>query len=182
LKRLLLGSVAEKVVRTSLTNVLVARGEPTAFARILVATDFSPASERALQVALGLGAGGDVQIDVLHAWQYPAGTYGLKTPEPTSGPLVELHDQIVHQVDTLGQALVQRYSTAQRPVRFVRAFGGAREVVHNRLESHAYDLVAMGTHGYRGFQRFLLGSVAEATVRHAPCSVLIAHPHDSNNE
>ena len=39
----------------------------------------------------------------------------------------------------------------------------------------AYDLVALGTHGRKGIERALLGSVAEATVRYAPCSVLVTH-------
>src|SRR5690606_39204333 len=38
------------------------------------------------------------------------------------------------------------------------------------------DLVVVGTHGRRGFSRFLLGSVAEATVRLAPCPVLVVRP------
>lgn len=175
LKRLLLGSVAEKVARTSHTNVLVARGEARRFARILVATDFSPASERALQVASALAAP-TARIDVLHSWQYPAGLHGVRTAEPTEGPLADIRDQIVARVDKLGAALVERYRSATREVHFVREFGSAREVIHDRLEAEPYDLVATGTHGYRGVRRFLLGSVAEATLRHAPCSVLIAHP------
>ena len=47
--------------------------------------------------------------------------------------------------------------------------------MQEKLDAEPYDLVAMGTHGYRGFRRFILGSVAEATVRHAPCSVFVAH-------
>lgn len=43
------------------------------------------------------------------------------------------------------------------------------------LETHPFDLVALGSHGRRGIRRFLLGSVAENIVRHAPCSVLVAH-------
>ncbi len=35
------------------------------------------------------------------------------------------------------------------------------------------DLIVLGSHGKRGFQKFLLGSVAESVARHAPCSVLI---------
>jgi nucleotide-binding universal stress UspA family protein len=37
------------------------------------------------------------------------------------------------------------------------------------------DLIDFGTHGHRGLLRFLLGSVAESVIRHAPCSVLVAH-------
>jgi nucleotide-binding universal stress UspA family protein len=43
------------------------------------------------------------------------------------------------------------------------------------LETHHHDLAAVGSHGRRGIRRGLLGSVAESVVRHAPCSVLVAH-------
>jgi nucleotide-binding universal stress UspA family protein len=38
------------------------------------------------------------------------------------------------------------------------------------------DLIVVGTHGHRGLSRLLLGSVAEATVRLAPCAVLVVRP------
>ena len=46
--------------------------------------------------------------------------------------------------------------------------------VHGILErASGYDLIVLGSHGRRGVSRFFLGSVAEATVRRAPCSVLV---------
>lgn len=47
------------------------------------------------------------------------------------------------------------------------------------------DLIVMGSHGRRGFTKFLLGSVSEAVVSHAPCSVEIVklpHPDKSKKE
>lgn len=38
------------------------------------------------------------------------------------------------------------------------------------------DLIMLGSHGKRGLDRFLLGSVSEAVSRHAPCSVEIVRP------
>jgi nucleotide-binding universal stress UspA family protein len=172
-KRFLLGSVAEKVVRMSTGNVLVARGQPRPFSRVLVATDFSPASEHAMQVALALSTP-DAQIDILHAWQYPPGVRGASSAKPSEGPLADLRSQIVKRIENLGSLLTQRYSSSGRTLQFTNVFGAAGAVIHDRLESADYDLVAMGTHGHRGFRRFLLGSVAEITVRHAPCAVLVA--------
>jgi nucleotide-binding universal stress UspA family protein len=40
---------------------------------------------------------------------------------------------------------------------------------------HGIDLIICGTHGRSGFDRFALGSVAEAVVRKAPCPVLTVH-------
>ena len=51
--------------------------------------------------------------------------------------------------------------------------GDARELILDRAKHLPADLIVMGTHGRRGFQHLLLGSVAEAVVRHAPCPVLV---------
>lgn len=171
-KRFLLGSVAEKVVRMSPSHVLVARGQPGPLARVLVATDFSESSEHALQVALALAAP-DAQVDILHAWQFPSGVRGARSPNPTDGPLADLRRDVISRVEKRGADLTQRYASSGRTLEFTNVFGAAGAAIHERLESNQYDLVAMGTHGHRGFRRFLLGSVAEATVRHAPCSVLV---------
>jgi nucleotide-binding universal stress UspA family protein len=52
--------------------------------------------------------------------------------------------------------------------------GSAREVILDEAESWDADLIVLGSHGYRGWQRFLLGSVSQAVATHAPCSVEIA--------
>ncbi|MEM9488294.1 MAG: universal stress protein [Myxococcota bacterium] len=185
-KRFFLGSVAEKVMRTSTTNVLIVRGQARPLRHVLVPTDFSPASEKALKLAAGLAgcgvASGDAgsppgQIDLLHAWQYPTGTTGVSTPNPTEGPLAEVRAEILTAGEAQGRKLIARFNLDRCLINFVQDYGSAAAVIQDRIESRInnrpYDLVAMGTHGYRGFRRFLLGSVAEATLRHAPCSVLV---------
>lgn len=175
LKRFFLGSVAEKVVRMSHTSVLVARGHLPRFGRVLVATDFSPASERALDLAMGLAAH-DAEVVLFHAWQYPPGTMGMATALPKHGdPLAELRDQLIAHNVRRGELLCQRAGNPGQTVRFVQSHGAPAHEIQSQLEAQAYDLVAVSTHGTRGFRRFLLGSVAEVTVRHAPCSVLVVH-------
>ena len=44
------------------------------------------------------------------------------------------------------------------------------------------DLLVVGTHGYTGWNRFSLGSVAEYIVRHAPCAVLTIKPTERSDE
>lgn len=177
-KRLLMGSTAEKVVRMSHTNVLVSRGDTSgSFKRILVPTDFSRTSEVALDVALGLaGAGG--QVDLFHTWQYPGGMHGLSTPDQGTGPLGELHDSIVAYNRKRANEWTSRYARDDVNLEFIQMHGTPSHAVHDRLEEDAYDLVCMGTHGYRGLRRFMLGSVAEVTVRHATCSVLVVRAEE----
>ena len=48
------------------------------------------------------------------------------------------------------------------------------EQIVSAASDAAFDLIVLGTHGRSGLGRFLLGSVAEKVMRHAPCSVLVA--------
>lgn len=49
--------------------------------------------------------------------------------------------------------------------------GGPREVIADDAKAWSADLIVVGSHGYTGLKRFLLGSVAQSVVGHAPCSV-----------
>ena len=57
--------------------------------------------------------------------------------------------------------------------------GSAREAILDEAERWGADLIVLGSHGYSGWQRFLLGSVSHAVATHAHCSVEIVRqkPH-----
>ena len=57
--------------------------------------------------------------------------------------------------------------------------GSAREAILDEAEKWDADLIVLGSHGYSGWQRFLLGSVSHAVATHAHCSVEIVRqkPH-----
>jgi len=172
-KRFFMGSVAERVVRLCETNVMVARpgaksgtGSSGGFKKILVPTDFSPQAERALQLAMVLAASGG-RIDVYHAWNTP--------PEMAlewTGPILE---ELAGEARRAGEQLLSRHHHENLTIGFDAARAHAADGIAQRLESGGYDLVVMGSHGRRGLRRFLLGSIAERTVRHAPCSVIVVH-------
>lgn len=174
LRRLLLGSVAEMTVRCASSSVLVARGSAIAaeggYHRILIGTDFSPLSERAIEQALMLAAPG-ATLEVLHAWRVPIDT----TPDGTLAVAMadlrtELSVAVEHSLAELRAAWRERGVTLKTHA----VEQTEREALWERAEMIGADLVAVGSHGRRGLRRFLLGSVAESTVRHARCSVLVA--------
>jgi nucleotide-binding universal stress UspA family protein len=177
IKRFLLGSVAEHVVRRSPVSVLVTRGttvESAEYRRILVGTDFSPGADKALRQAIALSAPG-ADIEIAHVWQYPPGTWGLGTLADHTKAMEALRSALTHGAAERGANILEQYKDSGRQIRFELLHGPAASVLTSRAESTHRDLIAISTHGYRGFRRLLLGSVAEATVRHAPCSVLAAH-------
>jgi nucleotide-binding universal stress UspA family protein len=180
--RVLLGSVTEKVVRTFERAVLVARGEPPTstsggYRRILVPTDFTPRAERALRFALGLAAP-DAEIVLFHAWQLSFGHY--LPGESTDTLLAPVKGAVVGAAEEKAAALMAVHADAPVRLRFEIAEGGAGRAIEVRAAG--VDLVVMGSHGRRGFRRWLLGSLAEATVRAAPCSVVVVHGPDDDGD
>lgn len=121
-----------------------------AIRQILFPTDFSDASRLAGTTAADLARQSGARLHVLHV--VPPVT------DPTPAPA---------QVRTVADALNRGLSV----VTAVTSGLVARQIV-SYARKNAIDLVVIGTHGRTGVTRALLGSVAEAVVRHAPCRVL----------
>ena len=172
LKRLTVARIAQRVVRNSPCSVLVARTSAAAvpsMARVLVPTDFSDSANDALSLACSLVAD-DGQIDVLHCWLayfFPTGYHGLYEEA------VALEPEMAESIRQEGAELIRQYEGPRRKLGFSERYVSPVQGIVEAIEAQAYDMVIMGSHGRHGVKRYLLGSTAEATVRHANCSVLI---------
>jgi nucleotide-binding universal stress UspA family protein len=171
--RFLLGSVANATVRRAPCDVLIVRGDPVraAYARPLVATDFSPAAAKAIGNASNLVPAG-TRLDVVHAWQLPAGSWGATLLGQARFPWSTVRDAVLASARTQAEKLVAEYGPGFE-VELVQ--GPPAQVITETSERGGHDLIVVGAHGNRGFRRLLLGSVAESIVRHAHCSVLVVH-------
>jgi nucleotide-binding universal stress UspA family protein len=166
IKRVLLGSVAERTVRLGPGHALVARESADSdqgYQRILVATDFSPHSETALDAAISIAPAG-AGIEVVHCWQTPIMPAGI--------PVAAVRADLERNVADAGARLLDQRS-AGRAITFIPVESSPTDGIRARAEQIQADLVVVGSHGRRGVKRWLLGSIAETTVRHAPCSVLV---------
>ncbi len=133
---------------------------------ILVPTDFSVGAGHALDYAVALAAKLGARIHVLHVVTLPA--YGVDvTGVASSNVIAELSEGGERAL----AALIAAHARDAFAPPLLR-IGDAREVIDAVAREIGADLVVMGTHGRRGLTRLLLGSVAEAVVRTAPCSVL----------
>ena len=180
LRRLLLGSITEKVVRLADACVLVSRpgGNYTGgYHHLLVPTDFSAHAEEALRMARTLAAHGAI-IDLVHYWQLQPITFGYEGSLMAAGTsLPELRQSIIQDAERACRDLVERYQRDDMTLRWELVENGASHGIADRAreDGRHYDVIVMGSHGRRGFRRLMLGSTAEATVRHAPCSVMVVH-------
>lgn len=133
------------------------------YERILVPLDESPESERVLEQALDLAIAADATVHL------------LSVVDEKVMPRDVQEDVLFDRLEGAAtQAVDDGVATAES--RGVEADG---EVVHGKpyreilSAAEDADLVVMGTHGRRGVDRFLLGSVSEKVVRTSPVSVLV---------
>ncbi|MCH9651718.1 MAG: universal stress protein [Deltaproteobacteria bacterium] len=173
LRRFLLGSVAEEVVKTAPCSVLTLREQPEGgrggLGKMLVPFDFSSDSERALEVAKELAvAYGSERIEVLHVAPVPAAAMGSGLPVavPVHLPMAEQAREVLREYDSAGSPgkpqIVTRVLEGPAAMRLVE-----------EAEAIGTDLIVLGSHGLTGLRRFLMGSVSERVVRWADCPVLV---------
>lgn len=170
---LLLGSVSHRVAKHAECDVLVARGTaPTGYKNILVPTDFSEASMLVIKRAIALLEPGG-KIELLHAWQLPGGPV---TYWGSVGP--GLRESLQRSATESGEKAIQEVAEAGVDLSFREVENEARNAIKDAVASGHFDLVVMGTHGRRGLERLLLGSVAESMVRSLEVPVyLVRGPH-----
>lgn len=129
---------------------------------ILVPTDFSEASERAVTMAVELAERFDARLTLLHVWSVPNTGYA----EALSWPIDAMERAAQKALDGAWDAAVKLHPKTDALLREGREW---RQIIRVAQE-RGVDLVVMGTHGRRGLQRLVLGSVAEKVVRlsHVP--------------
>jgi nucleotide-binding universal stress UspA family protein len=140
--------------------------------RIVVATDFSPHADHALEMAIELARLERASLTVLHVCLPPAYAYataGAIAPTP------EMMGDLIAAAETELRALKERLATRGIAVETACIVGEPREVIPEFARERGHDLIVTGSHGRRGLRRFFLGSVAEQVVRAASVPVLVAH-------
>jgi nucleotide-binding universal stress UspA family protein len=159
--RLRLGSTAQAIVREAPCPVLTVHGglagdmarrpARVRIGRLLVATDFSGYAEAALHVACELAARVNARLCLVHA------TGTAAAPESGQRRLLRLVNDLRQQgLEAEGRCIP----------------GDPVETILAQATVWQPDLIAVGTHGRRGLNRVLLGSVAEALLGRAGCPVL----------
>jgi nucleotide-binding universal stress UspA family protein len=144
---------------------------------ILVPVDFSDASQRALASARELAATSGATIHLLHVFETPLamGAFmDMYTPAPDDY-IESLGTQARAQLEAL---LTETEKTSGMAVVAVRMGMPADQILQYAREHGAIDLIVIATSGRGRVARLVMGSVADAIVRSAPCPVLTVHPHD----
>jgi nucleotide-binding universal stress UspA family protein len=147
------------------------------FETLLVAIDFSPDSEHALDLAIELAKSLGAAIHLVHSY--------LPAQELAPPFLTELAREFIERVTRETARRMERASERVRERGVACEIHLTEEIPAAAIPELAgklgADLIVMGTRGNTGLRHVLLGSVAERTVRAAPCPVLTAHAPDSRS-
>ena len=168
--RLMLGSVAEEVVRRAECPVMTVRAgseaaPSRAVQRVLAPVDFFEFTHLAIDYAVELAQTYGARIDLLHVVDdvtFPE-LYGVESLTPAFKQAEERACQALEK-------LVHE-DIGYEDVRVAVEVGHPAARIADYAAEHETDLVVIPTHGRSGLKRFLIGSVAEKVVRLAPCPV-----------
>jgi nucleotide-binding universal stress UspA family protein len=172
-ERLVLGSVAEKVLRTATCPVLTVppadiTGASIPYSRLLCPVDFSESSLAAVRVALAFAEEADAHLSILHVVDWP----------PDEGLLVERVDAPEFRAIVEGRirprldALVPDDARLWcKPASRV-AYGKAYRRILELAERERSDLIVIGVRGRNPIDLAVFGSTTNQIVRHATCPVL----------
>jgi nucleotide-binding universal stress UspA family protein len=179
--RLVLGSVAEKVLRQAPCPVMTVppgahTGAVLPFRRIVCAVDFSEWSLAALGLAASLAHDSHAALTVVHViewpWPEPPAPTFSDVPAPQRDSLLEFRRYTSDRASTRLDDVVRDVVAGQCPVSSTVADGKPYvELVRVALEQQA-DLLVSGVHGRSALDVAMFGSTANQLVRHATCPVL----------
>lgn len=137
---------------------------------ILVPVDFSDCSESALERARALAVEFNASLHLLHVVTEPFHETWIYF-----APGIELADMLKEYQDKSRSSLESLATTSEISsgrVVVATEYGNPSDEILRYAGDHHADLIVCGTHGRRGWNRFMLGSVAERVVRLARCPVM----------
>jgi nucleotide-binding universal stress UspA family protein len=183
LRRLMMGSTAERVVQHAPCPVLVVREKEREFiemakgkgadlqiTKVLVPVDFSESSREGLLYAISFARRFGARLILLHAIQVqpfiPADSHASHERTPAPGVIERAARlrarKFLKQVDFAGVAYEMEIQS-----------GRPAEEISRYAESAGVELIITSTHGQTGLAHALIGSTAEHVVRYAHCPVLV---------
>jgi len=172
-EHVMLGSIAERVLRTCPAPVLTVPPRATVTSRlpmkrVLCPVDFSEPAKAAVRVALSIAQEGDAEITILHVADVPRDEPLTTRPIATPEFYAEYEAAAREQLDAL---LADGAGDWCRPRTLIRHGKAYREILAEAAASSA-DLIVIGVHGRNPLDLMLFGSTTNQVVRRATCPVL----------
>ncbi|HYA89799.1 MAG TPA: universal stress protein [archaeon] len=154
----------------TMTATKAVAGKKVSFAKILVATDFSPVSNTAVDYALAIARRYDSHVFLTHVVNVDA--YPMVAPELAISSIQKLRNKAELEFGYLLESGKLRGIAHE----VIVEEGTLWPTIEKLIEKNNIDLVVVGTHGAGGIRKLVLGSGAEEIFRHARLPVLTVGP------
>ena len=142
--------------------------------KIMVPVDFSENSQKILSTAADFAARFKAELVVVFVVQSFDDYSGFFVPHM---PIIQLEEEMVKSAMEKMKSFVAETLDDSIPQATAILSGDVVEEVNRFAGEQKVDLIIMGTHGYKGLDKILFGSVAEKIVKTAPCPVLTINPY-----
>lgn len=172
ISHLLLGSVAERVIRLARCPVMTFRKDAkklVVYKKILVPIDFSDHSKLALRYALALADFYNSEITIFHSFEqqlHPSFYVSGKTS------LFEIDSELRQRASDAMIKFRSDFKKSDIVTNYVLAEGPAYHKIVEYAKKENFDLLVIATHGLRGLEHFVIGSTTEKVIRHSEIPVL----------
>jgi universal stress protein A len=150
------------------------RDRSATYRNFLVPIDFSEHSRQTLESATQLAALTGAKVNILHVFQmpdYPSAFYqGLYIEHEA---IKNYADKAQNEARTQLSLLAEQIRAKDMAAEPLLRVGNPYEEIINAAKEIGADLIVIGSHGYTGLGRLLLGSTAYRVIHYAPCPVLV---------
>ena len=144
--------------------------------RILLATDGSPHAELAARKAVDLAESTKARLHVVAVGRtFPAAVYEVYTETGRQDLRREAQEVLDAQVKKIEEA------GGTVAIAHLKLNESRDEAIVHLAEEIDADLIVIGSRGFGGLKRALLGNVADSVVRHAHCPVLVVRPSEGTS-
>ena len=138
--------------------------------KVLVPVDYSENSKKILEAAGYFSGKCQAQLHVVFVVQSFDDYSGFFVPHM---PVAKFEEEMVQAAEQK----MDSFLADQQDIEAKVLVGDVAEEIIRHAEERGMDLIVMGTHGYKGLEKVMFGSVAEKVVRSAPCPVMTINPY-----
>ena len=143
--------------------------------RVLIPVDFSEPSRMAMAWAFDYAQRAECELHLLHVVDRQVHKGDFKTTtEAIEAQFQDITRAVEEELAAMAPSAEERAQVGK--LRRHTATGKPADEIVEVAEKLGTELIVMGTHGRTGVRRAVIGSVAEAVVRHAPCTVVCVKP------
>jgi nucleotide-binding universal stress UspA family protein len=142
--------------------------------KVLVPVDFSENSQKILQSALFFAKKCEAALTVVFVVQSIEDYSGFFIPHI---PITQFEEEMVEGASKKMESFLAENMdrTVSHSARVL--IGDVADEIIKYAAAEKFDMIIMGTHGYKGLEKVLFGSVAEKVVKRSPCPVLTINPY-----